>query len=136
MHKILFYNNFVICLYMFRALCAETSRRRLLPWIVFYDLYFTVFHWAHLLADVLNQYVYLVISYPSKQQKEFPLLRSVLFLLCKSTQQNHQSQSLSFTRKLALNLLRSKRKHKMGKGFIVSNRKSTSPFSVHRTLCF
>jgi len=24
----------------------------------------------------------------------------------------------------------------MGKGFIVCNRKCTSPFSVHRTLCF
>jgi len=62
------------------------------------------------LADVLDQDIYLVISYPSRQQKEFTLLGSVLnFLLCKSTQQNHQSQSLSFTRKPALNLLRSER---------------------------
>jgi len=63
------------------------------------------------LADVMNQDIYLVICYPSRQQKEFTLLRNVLsFLMCKSTQQNHQSQSLFFNRNPALNLLRPKRK--------------------------
>ena len=29
MHKILFYNKFIICLYMFRALCAHHQEAKL-----------------------------------------------------------------------------------------------------------
>jgi len=59
---------------------AETCRRRSLSWIAFYDLYFTVFCWVHLLADVVNQDIYLAICYPSRLQNEFTLLKCVFFL--------------------------------------------------------
>jgi len=36
MHKILFYNKFIICLYMFRALCAHHQEVKILLYSIWY----------------------------------------------------------------------------------------------------
>ena len=36
MHKILFYNNFIICLYMFRALCAHHQEVKIVLYSIWY----------------------------------------------------------------------------------------------------
>jgi len=36
MHKILFYNNFIICLYMFRALCAHHQETKIVLYSIWY----------------------------------------------------------------------------------------------------
>jgi len=37
MHKILFYNKFIICLYMFRALCAHHQEVKIALYSIWYD---------------------------------------------------------------------------------------------------
>ena len=37
MHKILFHNKFIICLYMFRALCAHHQEVKILLYIIWYN---------------------------------------------------------------------------------------------------
>ena len=36
MHKILFYNNFIICLYMFRAVCAYHKEVKIALYSIWY----------------------------------------------------------------------------------------------------
>jgi len=36
MHKILFYNKFIICLYMFRALCAHQQEVKIVLYSIWY----------------------------------------------------------------------------------------------------
>ena len=36
MHKIMFYNKFSLCLYMFRALCAHHQEDKILLYIIWY----------------------------------------------------------------------------------------------------
>jgi len=36
MHKILFYNKFIICLYMFRALCSQYQEVKIVLYSVWY----------------------------------------------------------------------------------------------------
>ena len=36
MHKLLFYNKFIICLYMFRALCAHRQKDRIVLYSIWY----------------------------------------------------------------------------------------------------
>jgi len=36
MHKILFYNKFIICLYMFRALCAHHQEVKIVLYSIWY----------------------------------------------------------------------------------------------------
>ena len=36
MHKFLFYNKFIICLYMFRALCAHHQEVKIVLYSIFY----------------------------------------------------------------------------------------------------
>jgi len=44
MNKILFYNKFIICLYMFRALCAHHQEVRIVLYSIWYH-----HTWYHLL---------------------------------------------------------------------------------------
>jgi len=41
MHKILFYNKFIICLYMFRALCAYHQVVRIVLYSIWYHHTYT-----------------------------------------------------------------------------------------------
>ena len=36
MHKLLFYNNFIMCLYMFRALCAHHKEVKIVLFSIWY----------------------------------------------------------------------------------------------------
>ena len=38
MHKFLFYNKFIICLYMFRALCAHPQEVKIVLYSIWYHL--------------------------------------------------------------------------------------------------
>ena len=38
MHKILFYNKFIMCLYMFRALCAHHQEVKIALYSIWYQL--------------------------------------------------------------------------------------------------
>jgi len=60
MHKILFYNKFIVCLYMFRALCAHHQEVK----IVLYSI------WYHHIC-----------RYPSRVQVERELLSQPVYVL-------------------------------------------------------
>ena len=38
MHKFLFYNKFIICLYMFRALCAQHQEVKIVLYSIWYQV--------------------------------------------------------------------------------------------------
>jgi hypothetical protein len=62
MHKFLFYNEFIVCLYMFRALCAHHQEVKILLYSIWYRHTGTS-EWSKITKIQLYKYEHIVLKF-------------------------------------------------------------------------